>query len=126
MESFIKANQDGGAWDIFVDVVTFIWLGVFVSDIAMSLGDASGVVLLSLLPIYVADLGVQYRRVGNLRGFLRKHWLTILMTIPYLRVLRLLRLARLLRTLRLFRIVRVGKWVQKIEGARRKVERLQS
>ncbi len=115
-------------WDYFVDVVTFIWLGVFVADIATQLGGASEVVLLSLLPVYVADLAVQYRRAGNLRDFLRKHWLTILMTIPYLRVLRLLRLARLLRTLRLFRIGRVGRWpgVQKIEGARRKVKRLQS
>ena len=76
--------------------------------------------------IYMADLVVQYRRVGRISLFLRKHWLTILMIIPYVRVLRLVRLVRAMRTLRVLRLVRIGRWpgAQKVVGATRKFARL--
>ena len=56
---------------------------------------------------YVLDLGVRYRRSGTLGRFVREHWFSILMVIPYLRVLRLFRLLRLLRLLRVLRIGRL-------------------
>ena len=105
--TWAKAKHSSGIWDAVVDVVTFVWLGVFAADVLVPLGIVPDLLLLSVLPLTVADLAVQYRRVGNLKRFVKKHWLTILMTIPYLRVLRLLRLVRLLRMLRLLRVGRV-------------------
>ena len=87
-------------WDRFVDVVTFLWLGLFAVNLVAS-QPVLGAVLFWCLPIYVLDLGVKYRRAGNLGRFLKQHWFSILMTIPYLRVLRLLRLLRLLRVLKM-------------------------
>lgn len=113
-------------WDRFVDAITLLWLGVFAADLVRPMPDVSALVLLGLLPIYLADLGVQYRRVGSFGLFLRKHWLTILMAIPYLRVLRLLRMARALRTLRVLRVARVGRWpgARRAANAIRKARRL--
>jgi len=100
-------------WDRLVDVVTFVWLGVFAAEFLAPF-DGSGMLLLLLLLVYVVDLGVQYRRVGNLRRFLKTHWLTILMVIPYFRVLRLLRLFRLLRAMRAVRVVAAGQDWQEV------------
>ena len=113
-------------WNRFVDLVTVVWLGLFFANLAFQLGEAAGIVLLALLPVYVADLGVKYRQVRNFKRFLREHWLSILMTIPYLRVLRILRLFRLLRFLRLMRVTRVGRWpgTIKLVGALRRIKRL--
>ena len=114
------------SWDSFVDAVTLLWLGLFFADQVRLIGQVSETVLLALLPIYIADLVVQYRRVGQFRLFLRKHWLTILMTIPYLRVLRLVRLVRLLRVLKAVRVARIVRWpgLQRAFGAMRKARRL--
>ncbi len=113
-------------WDRFIDGVTLLWLGVFLANLVTSLGAIAVVILLSLMVIYVADLVVQYRRVGRISLFLRKHWLTILMIIPYVRVLRLVRLVRAMRTLRVLRLMRIGRWpgIQKVGGATRKFARL--
>ena len=115
----------GGTWDRFVDAVTFVWLGVFALGIVGTRGQVLDTVLLALLPIYVVDLVVQYRRVGSFKLFLRRHWLTILMTIPYLRVLRF---ARLVRALRFLRVARVGRWpgIQRVEQVRRKATRVRN
>ena len=94
-------------WDRFVDTVTLAWLGIFVADLTVAQHDALAVVLISVLPVYVLDLGVRYRRSGTLGRFVREHWFSILMVIPYLRVLRLFRLLRLLRLLRVLRIGRL-------------------
>ena len=53
-----------------MDLVTLVWLSVFFVGFVASLGEAAQIDLLALLPVYVADLGVRYRRVGNLRRFL--------------------------------------------------------
>ena len=110
-------------WDRFVDVVTLVWLGVFAAEFVAPF-DETGMILLSLLPVYVVDLGVQYRRVGNLSRFLKADWLTILMVIPYFRVLRLVRLFRLLRAMRAVRAMRIARTGKKWHSAVRKLRRL--
>ncbi len=112
-------------------IIAVILLGVYFDGPSdrrnlRSLGQFGQTALLALLPIYVVDLGVQYRRVGSFRLFLKRHWLTILMTIPYLRVLRLARLARLTRVMRLVKLAKIGRWpgLQRVEQARRKGVRL--
>ena len=105
-------------WDRFIDLVTVVWLGIFALGLAAPQGWESDV-LLYVIPVYVVDLGVKYRRVGNVRRFVREHWLTILMVIPYLRVLRLLRVLRVLRVARAGRVLRSS-------GAWRRLRRLWS
>lgn len=118
--------ETGKAWDRFIDIITVVWLSVFIAGFFASLGESSQIFLLSVLPIYVADLGVKYSRVRNVKLFLRGHWLSILMVIPYFRVLRLLKFARLLRFLRVIRIGKFGRWPgsMKVTGAYRRVMRL--
>ena len=106
-------------WDRFVDTVTYAWLGVFAAQFVVSNPVLDSFLIWSL-PIYVADLGVKYKRVGNFRTFLRQHWVSILLTIPWLRVLRILRFLRLLRLMRAGRIVRILKF----NSARRKFIRV--
>jgi len=113
-------------WNYLIDGITVLWLGIFITDLISPLGEAGGVVMLAFIPVYVADLGVQYRRVGNVRVFLRKHWITILMTVPYLRVLRLARFARLIRILRVLKVTKLGRWpgTLKLAGTGRKLNRI--
>ena len=92
------------AWDRFVDIVTFLWLGLFALDIAMAYSALEDI-LFWCLAIYGMDLVVKYRRVGSFKLFLRHHWVSILMTVPYFRVLRLVRLFRLLRVMRAAKVV---------------------
>ena len=106
-------------WDRFIDLVTVFWLGLFVTEFIAPLGQASEIILLSLIPVYVADLVVKYRRVRNLRRFVKEQWLTILMVIPYFRVLRLIRLFRLVRILRVARAGRALKFEEARQNLRR-------
>ncbi len=106
-------------WDRTVDAVTYAWLGVFAAQFVVSDPLLDSFLLWSL-PIYFVDLGVKYKRVGNVRTFLRQHWVSILLTIPWLRVLRVLRFLRLLRLMRAGRLGRI----LKLNGARRKFIRV--
>lgn len=106
-------------WDRTIDAVTYAWLGVFTAQFFVSEPILDSFLIWSL-PIYVVDLGVKYKRVGNVRTFLREHWVSILLTIPWLRVLRILRFLRLLR---LIRVGRLGR-ILKLNSARRKFIRV--
>jgi hypothetical protein len=63
-------------------------------------------------PIFVLDLVVAYLRIRNFKLFLKKHWFTILITIPWLRVF------RVARTLRVLRAARAAKGVKGIRAAK--------
>jgi len=94
-------------WDRFVDLVTIVWLGVFVvGELLSEYGPVCDCINLALLPVFAADLMVRYRRVGNLRKFLRKHWLDILIVIPYFRFLRLIRLAKVVKATKITKPVK--------------------
>ena len=89
------------SWDEFVDLVTVVWLFVFV--IGLVYPDYSSVtdtINLGLLPVFIADLYVGYRRTGDLRTYIRKKWLDILLVIPFLRILRIIRIIRVVKTVK--------------------------
>ena len=108
-------------WDALVDAATVVWLSAF--TVGMMYEKYSGVtdtINLSLLPVFVADLYVGYRRMGNFRKFLRDGWLDVLAVIPFLRVLRVIRAARILR---LARARRVEKALKALKKAQRLAQR---
>jgi|GEM_PF-4662106 hypothetical protein len=113
-------------WDKFVDTITVIWLGMFFVDLMGPSTRVSDIILLSMLPIYVFDLGVKYRRAENAKDFFQHHWLSVLMVIPYIRILRAARMLRVLRMIRFTRTVRVGRnpGGLKLLGASRRIKRL--
>jgi len=108
----------GSSWDFFVDAVIIVWLAVFIiGELYSEYSSWCDLVNIVLLPVFIADLIVRYRRVGSLVPFLKRHWIDILMVIPYMRFLRILRLLRLVRIVRISRtaklIIRYGKFVKK-------------
>ena len=103
-------------WRLFVDIGTVVWLLLFVLMLMPSEqfeGLGVRTVSLTLLAVFVADLGVTYHRAGERPArFLRTHWLDVLLVIPYFRVFRILRVGRALRAVRLLRAgrgARVGR-----------------
>ncbi len=110
-------------WDRFVDFVTVIWLVVFVVGfVAPSLIPSN--TQLILLVVFVADLGVKFRRDPEPRTFLRRRWFDILMVIPYFRIFRILKIVRLLRIFRILKLLRMFKLLKTLEGCRRKITRI--
>ncbi len=89
------------SWDRFVDVVTIIWLLFFaLGSFNPGLETLCSTINLSLLPVFIADLIIKYKRVGNAKYFLKHHWLDILTAIPYFRFLRVFRIVRAVRAVR--------------------------
>jgi len=123
----VPSTKELRSWDRLVDLVTVVWLGFFVVGL-VDPGELVTNVQLGLLGVFVADLVVKYRRVGNLKLFFHNHWLDILMVIPYFRIFRILRLLRLLRVLKAGKLAKVGRFpgIVKLEAAREKVGRLGS
>ena len=86
---------------------------------------------LTLLAVFIADVGVLYYRsnLGPL-AFLRRHWLNVVMVIPYFRIFRVLRVVRFLRVLRLLQqpgpaiAMRLAKLGLNAERARKKARRV--
>ena len=103
-------------WSKFVDLVTIIWLVIFVLGFftSPSLEDTLRTVNIAILSIFVIDLGVSYWKVRSPSLFVRKHWLDILMVIPYFRVFRIARILRLARFIRIFKSVKAFRSVKLI------------
>ncbi len=98
---------------MFVDFVTVVWLIVFVFGFVFSeYSEVAGNINLFLLPVFVADLYVGYRRSGSFKYFVRRKWLDILMVIPYFRIFRILRVMRAIRAVRAARAVRASRSVR--------------
>jgi len=104
------------SWTRVVDVVTIIWLAIFIFGFFVSpaLADTLRMVNIAILSVFVADLWVSYRKVRSVSVFAKKHWLDILMVIPYFRIFRV---ARILRLIRFARIVRGAKVARLGKGA---------
>lgn len=106
-------------WDRFVDAVTVVWLCVFILGfVSVEYGDACDLINLLLLPVFIVDLFVIYRRVGDVKVLLLKHWLDILMVIPFLRVVRAVRIIRVIRLARVAKTTRAVKAVKAIKTSR--------
>ena len=112
-------------WDRFVDFITVVWLTVFFVGIANP-GLTPDYLELGLLSVFVLDLVVKYRREPNIKTFVRKRWVDILMVIPYFRIFRMLKLFRLIRVLKAAKVFRVRKFpgLKVIEAFRRKSLRI--
>ena len=103
-------------WDFFVDFVTIVWLTLFIMGLTNTT-DIPDLAVNLMLVVFVADLVVKYRREPDLRTFLRRRWIDILLVIPWFRPFRILRFVRVLRLLRI---------VLQAERFRRKMMRLVS
>ena len=118
-------RMGGNWWDRFVDFATVIWLVIFVTSLNEP-ALISANVSLALIGVFVADLGVKYRRAPNLRVFLRTRWTDILMVIPYFRIFRILKFVRLLRLVKAAKIGKAGRFpgLKQLEALRRKSTRI--
>ncbi|MCF8094458.1 MAG: hypothetical protein K9J79_03765 [Desulfobacteraceae bacterium] len=104
------------AWEIFVDVITLVWLGVFAVSLAgpAAWAPAAAWVSGAIGAVFVVDLVVIFRRSAGWADFLRRAWLDLLLLIPFFRIFRIGRFARLLRINRLSRLVRRHKTISRI------------
>lgn len=120
-------------WTLFIDAVTFVWLGVFLTVMlhldypVLTLVDPATVALLdqvlfAMTVLFITDLALQYvwSDLGPL-AFLRARWFDVLMAIPFLRPLRGLRILRVGRLAMIFRVVGQG---QKAISLTKKTKRL--
>ena len=105
------------SWPRIVDVVTVIWLAVFILGFFVSpaLADTLRMVNIVILSVFVADLWVSYRKVRSVPVFVKKHWLDILMVVPYFRIFRVARILRLVRFVRIARGVKVAWLARSLE-----------
>lgn len=102
---------------MFVDFVTVVWLIVFVFGFVFpEYSEVAGNINLFLLPVFVADLYVGYRRSGSFKYFIRRKWLDILMVVPYFRIFRILRVMRAVRAARAVRASRSVRGALKAAG----------
>ena len=105
-------NREWGRdrWRVFVDIATVVWLVLFLRPLLVDdVFDGPVVATLSivLVGVFMADLVVTYRRVGERPArFVRTHWLAIVLVIPYFRIFRIVRVGRALRAVRLLRVGR--------------------
>ena len=92
-------------WSKLVDFITVVWLVLFVISFFAnpSLESSLRTANIAILSVFVADLGIVYWKVRSPSVFVRKHWLDILMVIPYFRIFRIARILRLLRFVRITR-----------------------
>lgn len=98
-------------WTRLVDAITVFWLAVFVLGFFTSPGIARvcNILNIAILAVFAADLVLTYKDSDNRRTFLKRHWLDVLMIIPYFRIFRILRIARLLRVAKVVRVAKVAK-----------------
>lgn len=121
-------------WSLFVDAVSLIWLAAFtisltayytelitVSPTVLYVTDA---VTLSTLPVFIADLTLKYHRSDHSKAFFKKHWMDIILIVPYFRVLRALSLVKLMRLIRLSRIPHTWRAIVNVARALYKAIRL--
>lgn len=99
-------------WDRGIDGITFIWMILFFGSMFGYFGPWAEIAIWLTLPIFIIDLIVQYLRLRDFKLFIKKHWFTILITIPWLRVF------RIARTLRVLRAARAAKGVKGIRAAK--------
>ena len=96
-------------WDRSIDITTLVWMLFFVGSMTGMFGAWAEIAIWITFPIFVLDLVVAYLRVRNFKLFLKKHWFTILITIPWLRVFRVARALRVFRATRGVKGVRAAR-----------------
>lgn len=102
-------------WDSFVDIITLIWITVFLYSIIIkyyTIEFYCNIAMLLLLPVFVVDLVLIYKSEKNFKSFIQNKWLDVLLAIPYFRIFRLLKLAKLLRFLKIIKFKKAVRYTQ--------------
>ena len=99
------------SWSRFVDFVTIIWLVIFILSFftSPSTEETLRTINIAILSVFVIDLGVLYWKIRSPSIFIKKHWIDILMVIPYFRIFRIARILRLVRFVRIAKSIKVIK-----------------
>ena len=101
------------AWEVAVTVLAFVFLGLFILELAANLSPVwtrrlqlAGYVLWA---VFAGDFFVRLAFARDRRRFLRSHWLVALsVLLPWFRVFRAARAVRAVRGLRVLRVVTTG------------------
>lgn len=111
-------------WNHFVDIISVIWVVAFMisllaSDMGLLIINNNIIFLLDtitlfLLPVFIFDLMIKYYLTGHSRTFLKKHWISILLVIPYFRVLKMLSFIKFIKIVQLSKIPKVTNSLLKI------------
>ena len=101
-------------WILFVDIVTGIWLCMFILTFFLSeeIKRIFDIILLSMLFIYLIDLVFIYKN-SKRKNFFKDHWFDIVVVIPYFRLFRFLKFIRFLK------MARISKGTKAIKGSER-------
>ena len=108
-------------WNHFVDLITIVWLSAFMvslsgSDLGFIMVDSNVLFLadtitLFALPIFIIDLVIKFYYFGHSKSFFKKHWVSIIMVIPYFRIFKILRLVKVVGLVKFSRIPQAMKSV---------------
>jgi len=108
-------------WNHFVDLATIIWLAAFMisllgSDLGFIIVDSNVLFLadtitLFALPIFIIDLVIKFYYFGHSKSFFKKHWVSIILVIPYFRIFKILRLVKVVGLVKFSRIPQAMKSV---------------
>lgn len=110
-------------WTKLVDIVTIIWLGIFMIGFFATerIVHVCNILNVAILSVFVADLVIIYKSSSNWRMFFKKHWFDIIMVIPYFRIFRIFRIFRVLKILRVAKVARAAKAAKMATKSRRVV-----
>jgi len=102
-------------WSMFVDIVTVMWLCIFIIGFFSTerIADVCNILNITILIVFMADLVIIYESSSNWHIFFKKHWFDILMIIPYFRVFRIFRSFRVLRLIRIAKAAKTVKMATK-------------
>lgn len=111
-------------WSNFVDIVTIIWLIIFIIGFFTSeqITHYCNILNMAILIVFITDLVILFIYFENRKKFIRKHWLDILMVIPYLRIFRIFRIFRVLKFTRVLKTARTIKIAKHITKSRKAIK----
>ena len=98
-------------WSMFVDIVTVIWLCIFIIGFFSTerIANVCNILNITILIVFIADLVIIYESSSDWHIFFKKHWFDILMIIPYFRVFWIFRSFRVLRLIRIAKAAKIVK-----------------
>ena len=111
-------------WSKFVDIVTVIWLIIFIIGFFNSekITRYCNILNIIILIVFITDLVIIYIYSENRKKFIKKNWLDILMVIPYFRIFRILRIFRVLKITRVLKTVRTIKIAKHITKSNKAIK----
>ncbi len=94
-------------WVTFVDVITAVWLVLFVCGTINKdedIREHCALAILCLLPVFILDLILLCKNEENFKTFIKKKWFDVLLVIPYFRIFRICRLMRFVKILKMLKV----------------------